>query len=55
MINNGICVQHDYGQLTTSTALIDVSGTDLTIKKVMVLLKTHVHVYYLKLHTNNWM
>jgi hypothetical protein len=54
MINNGICVQHDYGQLTTSTPLIDVSGTDLTIKKVMVLLKTHVHGYYLKLHTNNW-
>ncbi|XP_020404553.1 uncharacterized protein [Zea mays] len=28
-----ILEQHDYGQLTTSTALIDVSGTDLTIKK----------------------
>jgi hypothetical protein len=54
MIMNGICVQHDYGQLTTSTPLIDVSATDLTIKKVMVLLQTHVHGYYLKLHTNNW-
>jgi len=41
-------VQHDAGQLTTGIPLRDECATDMMIKKVMVLLKTHVHGYFLK-------
>jgi hypothetical protein len=46
---NGICVQHDAGQLTTGIALRDECAIDMKIKKVMVLLQTHVHGYFFKI------
>jgi hypothetical protein len=51
---NGICMQHDAGQLDTGIPLRDECATDMMIKKVMELLQTHVHGYYLKLRTNKW-
>jgi hypothetical protein len=38
---NGICVQHDAGQLTTIIPLRDECATDMTIKKVMVCVGDH--------------
>ncbi|XP_035820957.1 protein FAR1-RELATED SEQUENCE 5-like [Zea mays] len=43
-----ILEQHDYGQLTTSTPLIDVSATDLTIKKtnlIPVVIDKRIRLY----------
>jgi hypothetical protein len=40
--------------LDTGIPLRDECATDMTIKKVMELLQTHVHGYYLKLRTNKW-
>jgi hypothetical protein len=45
---NGICVQHGAGHLPTGIPLRDECATEMAIKKVMVLLKIHVHGYSFK-------
>jgi hypothetical protein len=43
-----MCEQHGAGQWTTGIPMSDECATELAIKKEMVLLKTHVHGYFLK-------